>query len=130
MAQGETVNVLFKIKRKKSYPGKGKRKTEIPEVGGNLAQLRNREKIKRSVEEDRECENRAWRIGLFQDLAVPSTNTASWPQSIPKAPSVHALIHHGPFKTRMALIRSEECGMKSGHALPCFGHCTINSTYT
>ena len=45
----EIISVPFKIKRK-HYLGKGNRMIESPEGGGNLAQLRSREKTKRIVE--------------------------------------------------------------------------------
>lgn len=47
---GETMSVPFKTKKEKIYPGKEHRKVGSPEVGGNLVQLRNREKTKRSME--------------------------------------------------------------------------------
>ena len=49
MAQEEIISVPFKTKRK-HYLGKGNRMIESPEGGGNLAQLRSREKTKRIVE--------------------------------------------------------------------------------
>lgn len=49
MVQEERISVPFKIK-KKHYLGKGNRMIESPEGGGNLAQLRSREKTKKIME--------------------------------------------------------------------------------
>ena len=47
MAQEEIISVPFKTKRKHNL-GKGNRMIESPEGGGNLAQLRSRERPKES----------------------------------------------------------------------------------
>lgn len=47
MARGEIINVLCKMKKQKSCPGKGHRVIESPGVGGSLAQLRNQQKVER-----------------------------------------------------------------------------------